>query len=61
MAVTSGKTLREKLHESCCQCKQVRDKVNTRRALQDAVESSEARPTTTIDPSTSFRATPNPR
>lgn len=61
MSVMSGKEVRDRLHAACCKCKQVRERVETQRALQDAVESGPTQPPADVTPSASFTARPNPR
>lgn len=57
--VTSAKVIRDKLYETCCKCKRVRDAVDTRRVLRDAVEGDAGRGSAQIHPSPSFSAIPN--
>lgn len=61
MAIRSAKDIREQLHDTCCKCKQVREKAQTQRVLRDAIEADSNRAPVQINPSTSFHAIPTPR
>lgn len=61
MHVRSAKDIRDKLHETCCKCKQVREAVSVQRVLRDAVEAGDSRAPAQIHPASSFSALPNPR